>query len=60
MRILNNVKHRHVICLKFGDRFFNSLKMLGLEAKVSIYSTIKENLTLHCRKFSAFAFAVIN
>ena len=34
--------------------------MLGLEAKVSICSTIKENLFLYCRKFSAFAVAIIN
>ena len=25
-----------------------------VKAKVNIYSTIKENLLLHCRKFSAF------
>ena len=22
MKILNNVRHRHAICLKFGGRFF--------------------------------------
>ena len=60
MRIFNNLKHRHTICLKFRERFFTSLTMLGLEVKVSICSTIKENLTLHYRKFLAFVVAVIN
>ena len=30
---IENVKHRHVICLKFGDQFFTYLTMLGLEWK---------------------------
>ena len=30
MRILNDVKHRHAICFKFGDNFFSSLTMSGL------------------------------
>ena len=53
-RILNNVKYRHTICLKFTDRFFTSLAMLVLEAKSSNGSTTKENQILYCPKFSAF------
>ena len=44
MRIFNNVKNNHTICLKFGDRFFTSLTMLRLETKAIICSVIKENL----------------
>ena len=59
MRKLNDEKHCDEICLKFGDRFFTSLTMLGLELQASICSTIKENLLLYCRQFSAFVIGVM-
>ena len=43
MRIFNNLKHLTAICLRFEERLFTSLTMLGLESKASISSTIKEN-----------------
>ena len=54
-----NVKHRHIIRLKFGDKFLTSLTKLVLEGKASICSTFKENLLSYCRKFSAFVVVVI-
>ena len=30
MTIFKNAKHRHAICLEFGDKFFTSLTMFGL------------------------------
>ena len=58
MRIIYNVKHCYANYSKFGDKFLTFLTKLVLKAKASICSTIKENLLLCCRKFSAFAMAV--
>ena len=55
MRVMHKVKHRYAIHLKFGGKFLTSLTNLVLEAKASICTTTKENLLLHCRKFSAFS-----
>ena len=57
--MLNNVKHFDLIYLNIEDRLFNSLTMLGLELEGSFICTIKENLILYCRKFSAFTVAAI-
>ena len=42
MGIFNNVKHCHTICLKFQDRFFTSLAMLGPEEKAVSALKIKK------------------
>ena len=60
MGIFDNVKYRHAICLRFGDRFVASLTMLVLESKASICLKIKENLVLNCRKFTAVVVTVTN
>ena len=54
MRIFSNVKYCYVINLKFGVKFLTSLTKLVLGAKATTCSTIKENLLLYCRQFSAF------
>ena len=59
MRVIYNAKYRYATHLKFGGKFLTSLTKLVLEAKSRICSTIKKNHRLHCRKFSAFAVAVI-
>ena len=59
MRIICNVKHCYAIRLKIEDKFLTFLTKLVLEGKASISSTIKENLFLCCRKFSAFVVVVI-
>ena len=59
MRVIYNVKHHYAIRLKFGDKLLTSLTKLVLQAKARICSTIKENLFLYCRKFSAFVVVVI-
>ena len=58
IKIIYNVKHLHVIRLKFGDQCLTFLSKLVLEGKASISSTVKENIVLHCRRFLAFAVAV--
>ena len=59
MRITYNVKHRYAIRMKLRDKSSNSPTKLVLEKKASICSTIKGNLLLYCRKFSAFVVVVI-
>ena len=59
MRMFNNVKHCDIVYLKFAEKFFTSLTMLGLESKGNISSTIKGNLHICCRRFAAFVAAVI-
>ena len=59
MRVIYNVKHRYAIRLEFGDKFLTPLTKLVLEAKAIICSTVKENLHLYSRKFSAFVSVVV-
>ena len=33
MAVFDDIKHRHAICLKFQERFFTSLSMLGFKPK---------------------------
>ena len=42
MRISYNLKHRYVICLETGEKFFTSLAKLVTEAKPNIYSQSKK------------------
>ena len=57
MRTCKELKYRHAICLKFGDNCLIFQIKVVLEAKGR--STIKENLFLHCRKFSVFVIAAM-
>ena len=59
IRVMYNVKHRYAICLKFGDKFLTSITKLLLEAKASVYFTIKENLLLYCLMFLSFVAVVV-
>ena len=60
MTTFNNVKYRHIHYLKFGDRFFPSLAILGLQTKASIFCTIRKiYLYSVCRTFLAFIMYVI-
>ena len=56
MRVIYNIKHRHEIRLKIWRQILNKLVP---QVKASICSTIKENLPLYCRNFSAFVVVVI-
>ena len=59
MIIICNLKHRHAIYLKFGEKFSTSLTKSVLKGKASICSTIKKNLLLYYRTFSEFVVVVI-
>ena len=59
MRKLYSVKPRYAIRLKFEGKFLAFLTKLVLKGKAKIYSTIKGNLPLYCRKFSAFVVVAI-
>ena len=58
MRIIYYVKHCPAIRLKFGYKTF--LTRLMLQTIASIFSPVKENLLLHCRKFLGFAIVCFN
>ena len=59
IRIIYNVRHGYAIRLKFGGKLLTFLTKQVLEGKASICSTIKENLFLYCRLFSALVVVVI-
>ena len=59
MRKLYSVKQRYATRLKYEGKFLTFQTKLVPEGKASIYSTIKGNLRLYCRKFSRFVVAVI-
>ena len=58
-RRFNNSKHRHAICLKFGDLVFTLPTKLVLDEKASICSKIKENPLLYYRKLLVFVIDII-
>ena len=59
IRVIYNVRHGYAIHLKLGDKFLTFLTKQVIAGKTSICSTIKENLLLYCRKFSALVVVVI-
>ena len=59
IRIVYNVRHGYATHLKFGIKLLTFLTEYVLEGKANICSTIKENLPLHYRKFSALVAIVI-
>ena len=59
IRVIYNVRHGYAIHLKLGDKFLTFLTKQVIAGKTSICSTIKENLLLYCRKFSALVVVAI-
>ena len=59
MRIIYGVRHRYEIRLKIEGKFLTFVTKLVPEGKTSFSYTIKQNLPLYCREFSAFLVVII-